>query len=88
MAEKRMFPFQDRMVPGEPIDFQATIPEGWNNYQLDDGTTMKIKTVLLNVARLDEFDQQGNPVYTFQAQQIVAINPPERLKKTTDGKIQ
>jgi hypothetical protein len=35
---------------------------------LADGTEVKVKMVLLNAARLDEFNEQGEPVYQFQFQ--------------------
>jgi hypothetical protein len=81
VAEKKSIQFQGRTVLGESVDFEATSPEAWNAYKLVDGSTLKVKLVLLNVVRLDEHAQDGNPVYQFQAQQIVAIDVPEMLKR-------
>lgn len=86
MAERRPFDFQGRKVLGEAVSFTSTGPEAWNTYQLADGTSLKMKLILLNVARLEEFSPDGTPVYQFQAQQIVTIEAPEKLKKQVEQK--
>ena len=56
--------------------------EPWNRYSLEDGTTMKMKVVLLDVKRIEgEYSEDGNPVYQIQAQYIMGIDAPDNLKK-------
>lgn len=81
MGEKRTVDFQGRKVPGEVIEYQ-THGENWNQYTLADGSRVKMKIVLLEVVRLEEYNPQtGDPIYIFTAQQITANNIPENLKK-------
>jgi len=77
---KKTYPFQGRQVPGQEIDFEATA-EPWFHYKLADGSEMKVKLVLLNVVRLDEYNPQGDPFYQFNLQNIVSVNVPDELKR-------
>jgi hypothetical protein len=82
VAQKRQVDFNGKKVEGEVVEFEP-VPESWTQYKLADGTTLKIKTSLLEVIRLvNEFHAQtGDPVYVFTAQQITSLNSPESLKK-------
>jgi hypothetical protein len=81
LVAKNTYPYQGRMVPGEPLEFEATTPEAWSTYRLSDGTMLKVKTIVLNVARLDEYGPDGTPLYQFQAQQVVTVQAPDSLKR-------
>ena len=81
MGPKRSYPYKDKAVEGQQIDFTSSSAEAWNTYTLEDGTTIKMKTVLLEVARLSEYDDKGNPVYVFSAHQIIGATVPDELKK-------
>jgi len=67
---------------GEEVDFENE-KEEWNIYKLADGTTLKVKLVLVNVVRSrDKYDSLGNPVYGINSQNIVKVlNVPEELKR-------
>jgi hypothetical protein len=80
LTPKKTYPYLGRQVPGQPVEFEPT-SEPWSQYKLADGTELKVKMVLLNVARLDEFNEQGEPVYQFQFQQILGVVAPEELKR-------
>jgi hypothetical protein len=67
---------------GEEVEFEAESAEKWNLYALHDGTTLKLKAVLADVLRLEgQYSPNGDPLYTVNAQIIVATNVPENLKK-------
>lgn len=81
MAQQKLVDYQGKKVPGEVVDFEAPA-ENFNSYVLADGTTIKLKTVLLEVVRIiDEYGPSGDPVYAFTAQQIMNVNSPENLKQ-------
>jgi hypothetical protein len=43
---------------------------------------VKAKLIMLDVVRLEEFNEQtGEPIYQFRAQQIIVVQVPESLKK-------
>jgi hypothetical protein len=81
MANQKIVDYQGRKVKGEVVEFQPP-PENFSIYNLADGTTIKLKTVLLEVVRVvGEYGPTGDPVYVFTAQQIVNTVSPEALKQ-------
>jgi len=57
--------------------------EYWNDYLLSDGTALKMKTVVSEVWRVvDEYDNDGNPIYFVRSSNILNINAPDELRKT------
>jgi len=67
---------------GEELDFENE-KEEWNVYKLSDGSTLKVKLVLVNVVRSrDKYDPLGNPIYGITSQNIIKVlNVPEKLKR-------
>ncbi len=80
LAPKKMYAYVGKMFPGESIPFEPT-SEPFSQYTLADGTTVKVKMVMLDAARLDTFNDQGEPVYQFQFQQILGVVAPDSLKR-------
>jgi hypothetical protein len=59
-----------------------TIKEPWNEFQLEDGSTVNVKLILTMVARTSKFDEHGEPIYLVNSQPIVkGIIPPELRQK-------
>jgi hypothetical protein len=66
---------------GESVDFE-TDKESWNSYILHDGTTLKLKTVLAEVFRVEGlFDPNGQPTYVVNANPVMSVDAPDNLKK-------
>ncbi len=64
--------YQGRQVEGKSVDF-LTRKEDFNEYQLADGKTIRIKMVVTQIIKLvDERAPDGSPVYLIQSQNIVA----------------
>jgi hypothetical protein len=81
MPPKKTYPFNGQQVTGENVDIE-TSNEPWAQYQLADGTTVKVKIVMLEAVRLDSYnDMTNDPVYQFQFQQIIGVVAPEALKR-------
>lgn len=80
MGPRKTFDYQGRKVQGQSVDFE-TKQESWSQYVLEDGTAMKMKVILLEVVRLDEYSKTGDPVYQFSAQYITGVQAPDELKK-------
>lgn len=70
------------LAEGEEVDFENE-KEEWNVYKLADGTTLKIKLVLVNVVRSrDKYDSLGNPIYGITSQNIIKVlDVPEKLRR-------
>jgi len=61
----------------------ASEKEYWNEYELNDGTTLKVKLILKGVRRAkDQHTPDGNPIYAVQSMNVVRIfNVPKKFKK-------
>lgn len=74
-------PFKGREVDATEVDFQ-TRKEEWNEYQLMDGTSIKMKLVVSEIFRVpDEWDNEGNPLYVVKSQNILVTRSPNNLKR-------
>lgn len=68
-------------VDATDVDFD-TEDEGWRDYKLEDGTTLKVKTVVNKVFRIEGmYNELGEPVYEISTQNLVrATKVPEDVK--------
>lgn len=48
-----------------------TIKEDWTIYELEDGSKLSVKPILVSVSRTNKHDQHGEPIYAVQSQQII-----------------
>jgi hypothetical protein len=71
---------QKDLLEAVEVDFTEE-KEYWNVYQLEDGTTLKVKLVLRGVKRLKKHNPDGTPIYLINSQNIIrAVNIPADLK--------
>lgn len=76
--ERRKIQIGDAWYEGVPVEVNQA-NEYWNTYLLDDGTELRIKTVVMNIHRVDEkLDQQGNPTYYVAATTLVDPRMPPK----------
>jgi hypothetical protein len=81
MSSKKIVEYNGKKYEGEIVDFEAP-PENFNTYKFNDGTTLKLKTSLVEVVRIpNEYGPTGDPIYVFTAQQLANITAPEHLKQ-------
>lgn len=67
--------YQGQTAKAIPVEVTSS-NEPWSSYLLEDGTTVKIRTVVTQIFRLvDHHDNMGNPVYVTQSQNLVAATP-------------
>ncbi len=71
----------DKTVAGTLVDFE-TVREEYNTYKLSDGSTIRMKTVVTNIIRTEEFTPSGEPVYIVNSQNVLVADVPETLKKS------
>ncbi len=60
-----------------PIEFMV-VSEPWVKYKLEDGTKLFVKLVVAKVNR--GFDQNGQPAYSVNSQNVVASHVPDPLR--------
>ena len=71
---------KEAFTGAQEIDFSEE-KEFWNTYQLEDGTTLKVKLVLRGVKRLNKYEPDGAPIYAINSMNVVrAVNVPPELK--------
>jgi hypothetical protein len=67
LAKRIEVEYEGKKVAAEALEFSAVSPEPWAVYQLEDGTQVKVKTVLAQVFRIiDKYLPNGDPVYGLQ----------------------
>lgn len=73
---------QDKEVTEVPV---VSANEEWSTYVLEDGTTLKYKTVATSVLRVDgEYNPDGSPVYLVIASAIThATNVSDALRRSS-----
>lgn len=78
---KVVSPLSHREVEAVDVDFDVE-SEPWATYKLSDGTTLKVRTTVTGVIRLEgEHDQIGNPAYNVSHTTLIrVVNAPKNLK--------
>jgi hypothetical protein len=73
--------WQGREVDGLEVRFRSNHEE-WNDYTVEDGTSIRMKAVVSEILRLSgEFDAEGNPIYLVKSTNVLVIKAPDNLKK-------
>ena len=81
MEKKVKAKFEDKLVDAIELDFK-TKKEDWNEYEVSDGTTIRLKLVAANIVRVqDRYDNDGNPIYLVKSSNVIGVSVPEHLKK-------
>ena len=70
----------DNTVEGTLVDFE-TLREEYNSYKLADGSIIRMKTVVTNIIRTEEFAPTGEPIYVVNSQNVLVADVPDELKK-------
>ena len=56
--------------------------EPWSEYHLEDGATLRVKIVLLQISRHpDKFTPDGEPVYEVKIAPVINTKAPEALRR-------
>lgn len=57
--------------------------EGVGEYVLEDGTHVRVRTVLIDVKRREgQYTEHGAPIYDFNMQQYVHVEPAQDLMRS------
>ena len=83
MAEDRVkVQLPDGLVDAVNVPIEE-VTERWTEIRLADGATLRLKSVILSVARaVDKYDQDGNPLYAIKSSSIMtATNVPEHIRR-------
>jgi len=73
--------FDGKLEDAEHINIGA-YNESWNTYELEDGTELRVKLVLVSVLRLkDKYSKTGEPVYVVKTEVAIDTRAPDELIK-------
>ena len=73
--------WRGKQVEAISINFKS-IREEWNEYDLEDGSTLRMKTIVSDVVRVpDEYDNENNPVYVVKSTNMLIAKSPDHIKK-------
>ena len=59
----------------------TTVIEQWNEYVVDDGTTIKIRPLVLKIAKTSKFDSKGFPKYICEIRGDMKMESPHHEYK-------
>jgi hypothetical protein len=71
----------DQDVDALEMPFQ-NVAEHWNEYLLNDGSVLRLKSVVTEILKLDgKYDAEGNPQYLIKSAQVVSVSGSDRPRK-------
>jgi hypothetical protein len=84
LARKITVEYQGARAQALQLDF-TTVAEPWAEYELEDGTQIRIKPVLAQIFRvIDQFQPNGDPVYGLQIGTLPVFTiPPDLVRRST-----
>jgi hypothetical protein len=47
--------------------------EPWSEYRLEDGVTLRMRQVVMQIVKLEEKDSGGNPIYVVNGQPVLTV---------------
>lgn len=59
-----------------------TLAEEWNEYLLDDGTRLRLKSTVTKVSRTSKYDKFGDPIYLVDSNAIMEIKRPKQYQQS------
>ena len=87
MSERRISVTLPSGEKAEAVEVQVDeSTERWSEFQLQDGTVIRVKATILSAARIEgQYDATGNPAYQMNISPVVTIvSVPERFRKKVE----
>jgi len=83
MAERRRkLNLGDRMVEVTDVGIVTRKGESVAEYELEDGTVIRVANQITSVLRMDTYDAEGKPVYlAIPGTAVTVVDLPEALRK-------
>lgn len=69
-----------KSIVREDVDVAKVIHQPWNEYELDNGLLIKIKTIPVHIARTNKYDPEGMPIYLVDTTSIIKGKTLEKSK--------
>ena len=72
-----------KSIVNDDVDIAKVINQPWNEYELDNGISFKVKNIPVNIAKTDKYDKEGMPIYLVNA---TALAKGKRVRKSKPKK--
>ena len=72
MGKRTKVPFEGKQVDAVELSFE-TVREEWNEYKCEDGSTIRLKTVVSKIHRSDQKNTVGEPIFMVRSSNIVDV---------------
>lgn len=59
------------------------VKEEWSEYELDNGSKVRLKTILTGVSSTSLYDPYGEPIYLMQMQELNRVIPKQEIIQKT-----
>lgn len=80
MAEKRKMRHAEYgELDAESIPFEI-VKENWNEYQLPDGSVVRVRLVVSDIYQTDKTTKEGDPLIAVSHQAVVSYRPKQPAK--------
>ena len=64
-------------ISGTELDFEI-IKEAWNEYRCEDGSIIRLRTVVTQILRTEHKNPQtGEPVYVVKSANVIDVRPTQ-----------
>ena len=76
---------QGQVVRGVVVNVKEST-ERWSLVLMEDGTTVRLKPVVTEAFRTEQFNEEGQPVYIVKSTNVMTVDaPPKLLRPTADS---
>lgn len=69
-------PLGNELVEGRDVSYN-TLREEWNEYLVEDGTTIRLRLIVKRIVRTDKDDPNGKPIYVVESTNVLDVRTPE-----------
>lgn len=67
--------YKGQPISGEDVEFK-TLKEDWNEYQLEDGSKIRVRLVVSDIILTKETTQEGEPLVIVRSATLVRYKTP------------
>ena len=80
MGRPMQVEYEGRTLDGEDLSFE-TLKDSYSEYRTEDGTVLRLKTVVAHIVRTKEYTPTGDPLYIVRHSVLVSSMIPPDLKR-------
>jgi len=78
---KKTVEWRGKLIEGTPVLVENQV-EPQSTYNLEDGTQIRMRTVVMEVVRLDgHYNAEGDTIYLLKSQNLMTTNVPEKYRR-------